>query len=826
MATDAVTPAVLSYIDHGAYPDDDSIISASLDSDRLAHISTALRKEQDVVKDEIRGLSRSTAGDVDTWIAKAKTLQADILRSRETARQIVAQHEHTKTHIAKVSETGRYVQELEHEVTVYGAIAARLQIIKDLKSLLDLAQDSLVSGDVDTGLAQLQEAEEVVSTKELGDAQSGVGLMLRGRIQRLQENLKTNVQERWNRGIHISIEDHKVVINDGLDQVINAARGLGMFDNLVAKLSKDIERAVFRPRLAHVKNGKVAMIAINEKQLSCQEVSDDISTETLLQDLHRSFGFFAEHLERDIALPLSELLVPRILIHLEDDWLDPAVPVDIQELPEFQTLLHAASSLADQLDSLQWHGSKLLRDWVQAAPKTWLTKRREAVLGDVRNLVFSGLRERKTVERVETQTVSKEDHAALGGSDGGDDWDSAWDDPDESAASPTIVRPAQSVDDEDMSAWDEDGEETSQAPAESQSAAPISTAESQPSQDGDDEDAAWGWDGEDEPQVPNSPKAANPTALSDVKTPSKPAEREITLRETFTVTGIPDAILAHLRQTIADAQALAGPAYASSPLAPASGGLYTLPTQGLALYRATAPTAYAKVDTGNMLVYNDATRLAEQLRAWEAEVPTRSRLKLDHDVKALEQFAKSAYSNEMESQRTILRDLLDGAQGFSSCSEQPAKQECEDAVEQTMLRVRDVHRLWQPVLSTSALLQSIGNLVLSVAQKIIREVEDLPDIGSADSEQLKVLIDKTSQIKDLFLQGDRDMTFVYVPNWFKLQYLREIMVSSLADIKYMWNESELSQEFEAEEVVGLIEALFAESIHRRQAIQEIRRAGR
>ncbi|KAI5358699.1 putative RZZ complex, subunit Zw10 protein [Septoria linicola] len=832
MAADALTPAVLSYIEHGAFPQDEDIASANLTADNLEHIRSALRQEQHVVKDEIRGLSKSTAGDVDTWIAKAKELQADILRSRETARQIVAQHEHTKEHSANVKETGKYVTELEREVGVYSSIASKLQAIKRVKVLLDFVQDALVSGDVDTGLAKLQEAEEEASINDLGDAQSGVGFMLRRRIDRLQDNLKTNVQERWAHGVFVSIEDRKVVVNDGLSKVINAARGLAIFDDLIARLAKDIERAVVQPRLTASRNGLVAAVTIEGKQLSCQSTSDDTSTESLFKDLHQMFDFFNSHLENDIALPLSTILVPRINARLEDDWLSPAVPIDIEDMSAFQDLLTATTEFADQIDALQWQGSKALRDWVQQAPKTWLTKRREAVLGNVRNLVFSGLRDRKTVERTETQTVSKEDHAALRGGDAAeDDWD-AWEEP-ESSASPLAAQAVQqAVDDEDMSAWDDDAEEPS-APAVSKVSAgdeedisawddPDPPAQDQPAQQDDDDGDAWGWDGEEEqPAVAKQPSSAKP--VTSGATSAAPTDREVTLRETFTVTSVPDGILELLQQLITDAQTLAKSEYSASPISAAAAGLYSLPTLGLAIYRATAPTAYAKVDTGNFLIYNDALRLADQLRLWQASQPPASRLRLDNDVKALEQFAKRAYSAEMESQRTILQDMLEGAQDFKACSTQPAKQECEDAIQQTVFRLRDVHKMWAPILSSSALLQSVGNLLSTVAAKIILDVEELAGIGEADSKQLKLLIDQASEVKDLFMQNDRDMTFVYCPNWMKFQYLAEIMESSLADIRYMWNESELSMEFTAEEVVGLMEALFEVGPHLRQAIQDIRR---
>lgn len=70
------------------------------------------------------------------------------------------------------------------------------------------------------------------------------------------------------------------------------------------------------------------------------------------------------------------------------------------------------------------------------------------------------------------------------------------------------------------------------------------------------------------------------------------------------------------------------------------------------------------------------------------------------------------------------------------------------------------------------------------------------------------------------------ITAVYVRNWLKFQYLINILESSLADIKFLWTEGELRLEFSADEVVDLIEALFAESDYRRKAIADIRRQSR
>jgi centromere/kinetochore protein ZW10 len=306
----------------------------------------------------------------------------------------------------------------------------------------------------------------------------------------------------------------------------------------------------------------------------------------------------------------------------------------------------------------------------------------------------------------------------------------------------------------------------------------------------------------------------------------------MTFRETYTVTAIPDGILKTIQQVIADAEALAGPEYASSPVTPAAAGLYSLPTLALAIYRATAATAYNKLESGNMLIYNDASRLSDQLRAWQATQPPASRLRLDNDAKSLDNTAKRAYGAEMESQRTILRDLLDGAQGFTNCTAEPFKSECIDAIDQTIHRLHEVHRQLRSVLAQSALRQSLGSLLSTTTAKIITDIEDLSDIGDADSRQLKALLDRITELKSLFAQEDpntgetSDMTFIYCPNWLKFQYLAEILESSLADIKYLWKEGELSLEFDAEEVVDLIEALFADSDLRRKAVADIRRSRR
>ena len=854
-AADTVTPAILQYIAQGVYPDSETTVSADLGPDALANLLEELRKAQDEVKNEVRSLSKDTAPDIDTWISQAKALQQDILRSRDTARAIVAEHEAGRDLRAKVQDKAEQVRLLEKEVSFEETLAGTLEHIRYANSVLDRAQDAAVKGRITEALDYSETAQESIDGLEGVKDTKACGLLL-ARGRQLRENAVEMARGCWDGLIEVRLEEKRVAVKArgkipsvsgaegpevGLEDLMKAAQRLGIFEGLVQKLGKDFERAILRPRLNVHRNEQVAKVEVQDGALSCSGTSDDTSYASLFRDLEQVLDFLATRLPSSVSIPLSESLIPTLSTRLEDQWLEPAVPLDVLEMPAFQDALDSVQHLVDQIEQYRMHGSKHLRDWVQNAPRTWLTKRRETVLGDVRNLVFAGLRETKVVERVETQMVSKDDEQALvGGGDGGtgeggeDEWDTAWDEPEdekkltETQQPPSAPAATLPQEEDEGSAWDtEDMDESKPTSHDG----------------GDDEGDAWGW-GDEEQKPSESPVAIKqqqqqppPRINGDHPPVQQPAERdrEMTLRETFTVTSIPDGILEILQQTISDAQTLAGPDYSSSPIAPAATALYTLPTLALAIYRATAPTAYTKSPTGNMLIYNDASHLSSRLREWQSNQPPASRLRLDADVKALETFAKRAYSSEMESQRTILRDLLDGAGGFGNVTKVPFRGECESAVEQTVDRLREVGRQWRGVLSDGALLQSLGSLLATVTGKMITEIEDLGDIGEEDSHQLRKLMDTVSTTKDLFTQSSstdegqqqpQDMTFIYCPNWLKFQYLAEILESSLADIKYLWNEGELSLEFEAEEVVELIEGLFADSDIRRRSIQEIRRGGR
>lgn len=820
----SLTPAILRYVDTGAYPESEEVITTDLQPAALANILSELRKEQHDVKQEIKTLSSKTAPDIDTWISRAKELQVDIQRSRETARQIVAEAEAGKELKAKVQDSGNKVALLEKEVSFNEALTGTLEHIRYASGVLRQAQDEAVKGRVQTALEKLEQAESSIGGLQGVEGSKSVGI-LNKRAESLRDNLKESTLAGWNSLVSASYEEKSITVHSHKDDALEvtlsslvaAAPALEVFERLVQKVSRDVDRVLLKPLMCRDTSGRPGKISVADDSITCGRLEHSDHSATIFSDLKTIITFLTNKLPEDICIPLSRSLMPSLTSRLDAYWLEPSIPLEMSQMSFFQTTLNEVQDFVQFLDDCKWENTVELHEWVGNAPRSWLTKRRENLLGDVRNLVFSGLKDTKTVERVETQMVSDSHVENVEQND--DDWDTAWDEPEEetadATAQPDSTKKPVEDDDDDASAWDTDD---------------LGDGKKADEDGGED---AWGWGDEEGSQKTSSPVLAKKeiSKPNGGDTASKPTQQEMTLRETYTVTAIPDGILKIIQQVISDAEALAGPEFASSPVTPAAAGLYSLPTLALAIYRATAATAYNKLESGNMLIYNDASRLSDQLRAWQATQPPASRLRLDNDAKALDNTAKRAYSAEMESQRTILRDLLDGAQGFTNCTAEPFKRECEDAIDQTIHRFNEVHRQLQPVLAQSALRQSLGSLLSTTTAKIITDIEDLSDIGDTDSRQLKSLLDRITELKSLFAQQDpntgevSDMTFIYCPNWLKFQYLAEILESSLADIKYLWKEGELSLEFDAEEVVDLVEALFADSDLRRKAVVDIRRKG-
>lgn len=627
-----------------------------------------------------------------------------------------------------------------------------------------------------------------------------------------------------------------------LESVVIALRNLHSYDDVLQPFCLRLESTICLPRLSIRPDRTVNSLAIDGDEIFVKGQSSDFSAGALFDDLTLMLDFLHTQLPSSVCEPLGNILIPRLISRLISTWLASAVPEDLDGMEDFKDTLSLVKQFGERLDRYNWPGKSELTKWTEGIPVVWLRKRREISLDHIRKLLSRRLSGIERVERVETQLISQND-GVFTSNGGGDDWDARWSDEE---TSPTVSKDLSAAnktvgdeDEDDVNAWglnDDEGTAAIQGNPDSLTVA-------------DEDGGAWGWGDEEEGEkATKSPRAAMSSpkkrSANGMRRPAQQAEREVTLREAYNITSLPKDILEIIGQVISEADRLETTHHPSLTMGSIASDLFSLPGLILAMYRASSSTGYSRHSSGSMFLYNDSLWLAERLRqlypdhstASGKQIPNRTayNLKLLEHASAIESFGKRAYAKERESQRTILIDLLDGAQGFVNCTEHPFAGQCDLAIASTVDRLRYLHKEWKDVLSHSALLQSLGFLLSAVINKIIGDIEDMADISERESQQLTIYCNRIATLEDLFrpiqetpLQAKSGeevipVTPLYTPHWLKFQYLANILESSLIDIKYLWLEGELSLEFDTEELVDLVEALFADSPHRRTALAEIR----
>ena len=744
---------------------------------------------------EIRGLSSNSSSDVDEWIKHAKRLQEQIAESKTIARGIVEDYEKHQNLAAQEEDKKAKLKLLRHEtlfnrtlITSLQDIAALNQSLNEVESGLDperlLEYASQLAG-LEARTKRLPECnarrlshERLVAIREY---------ITRGLVSKLKSMVRIGKDERSGYcEVESSLERFLVDVLQTLDK-------LGALDGTVRSLSKEFHRTICRDLLSRpsklvlTRGSHPPMLRISPKEC-------DKDVLVMVDDIMSLFTFLREDLPVKFGPTMGSILAEDIIDTLISDWLTPSIPMNLSGLQQSRGLQDAVGRLAEYTKSCGWSGHEELSNWVAHLPQIWLSKRRSCSLDNIRQVLRKSPGIGREVEKVERHELSREEKAFA--QNGDDDWNADWSD---------------------------DETEGSTVPGEKSSNHVL----------GKDSNDAWDWN-EDEADEATAETPKKPVQARDRPAKDASQKREVTLTETYNITDIPDHILDIVSREVQDAESLKISTHSILESASAAEALSSLPSLILAMFRAISPAHYASsIPNGNMHLYNDTVYIAEKLREL-AKSP--SQQGLDQDCQLLEKFSRSAYAREMETQRTILGDLLDGAQGFVNCTRSPYAAECETAISSTVDRLRSVHEGWKPILSQSALMQSTGSLLSTVIEKIVKDVEDMEDISEAESQRLTSFCVQISALEGLFLPGGptnsseggesepAPLTAVYVANWFRFQYLSNILESSLVDIKYLWTEGELSLEFTAEEVIDLIEALFAESIHRRNAIAEIRRS--
>ncbi|EZF60725.1 hypothetical protein H104_06196 [Trichophyton rubrum CBS 289.86] len=831
VSDDKVHRALLKFITDGSFPESESITEAEYPVTALPAGLEQISEARQRVEKEISALSQDKASDVDEWISQAKQLHEDIERSKLAAREIVKNHEKAQALQDQVEDTAAKVSLLKRETAFTQSLRETLENARIIDNNIDAAQACGNDNNLEIAIHKLDLVNQDLDQLALPQ-DSTIITILADKASTIRSFLCASLQNSWNNLVHIDkvgILTIKVDDISVLDRHLNWLSNLRILQTTLVSFREELLSHILQPVLSPSRTGPYNLFSSGENyiQLKSQVAKPTISD--VLGSILSLFTFIQNNLPARVLEVVSTTLATASCQLLISEWMSPAIPVAVEDMNAFERTLDELPQFSKSLAELGWHVPPELGSWRNQIPRLWLSRRRAHALDRVRSIVYRHSGEYKKAERIEKQQVSQSDSIFQGNSDETeveDDWNANWEDENEEVDEKSAGTRVTDHGDEDVSAWglDDDDEDMSQEGMSMKKG-----------ENGDDDiDEAWGW-GEDEandnpPEEKPSNSASKAPKTKEDKGPAQ-APKEVVLREFYTVTKVPDAIIEVIGDQVSDSEHLKQPKYSSSQLSPSAAALLGIPTLVVAMFKAMAPIFYSQKSTSShMYLYNDSIYLAERLRAFSEE---HGFSRLAGDIDSIEKFGRLSYGREMHSQRTILTDLLDGCQGFSSCNVQPYLGECERAIKATVDRVRGVHSEWKSILSPSVLLQSIGSLLSTGINKIILDIEDLGDISDPESQRLAEFCSSVSKLEDLFLPevseesrgiGDKPiaMTAIYVPNWLKFQYLINILESSLADIKYLWKEGELKLEFSSDELIDLIKALFADSEHRRKAISEIR----
>ncbi len=345
------------------------------------------------------------------------------------------------------------------------------------------------------------------------------------------------------------------------ETVVSALGALELLKGKVIEFKKHLDSVILTPRLRSHGSETECTIEVEGRTIKLIEERSDNSVRNLLSDVNTAMEWLASALPAPIAKQVIEGTLNSLISRLVSDHLPRSVPQDLSGIPEFQKTLLSVENFAESLGQRNWPGHTGLVEWIKDAPKVWLARRSNSSMDSIRQLLVRGIGKPRAVERVETQTVGRGDGVFLGNS-GNDEWDAPWSDEEDGTGDPLptgeTVQEKQSPiagteEEDDIDAWglseDDNKEDTS------------TTTKQIVEQCNDDEDVgeSWGW-GNDDDDTASPAKEAHSTkpdhennTINKIKAPD---EREITLRETYHITALPEQIFEIIIQAIDDADRL------------------------------------------------------------------------------------------------------------------------------------------------------------------------------------------------------------------------------------------------------------------------------
>ncbi|KAJ6619858.1 hypothetical protein B0H10DRAFT_1792597 [Mycena sp. CBHHK59/15] len=248
----------------------------------------------------------------------------------------------------------------------------------------------------------------------------------------------------------------------------------------------------------------------------------------------------------------------------------------------------------------------------------------------------------------------------------------------------------------------------------------------------------------------------------------------------------------------------------------------------------TAPDASMQFSNDCLYLSGEIARV-ESLAQGSDLAPVKDRLaECRHRLKVL---GDSWFEDTVELHRQSANDVIaQGAEGFTFTGDQDRYDECESAISRVVQEIKRLAQRWKGILNKSKYYTAIGMVTEAALSRVLEDVLALPDIPEVESHRLSELCRILHALEGLFVEDanqacpryNASMTLcpqdsfvvAYVPSWLKFSYLSELLEASMVDISYLFDSGALV-DFEVDELVGLVRALFADTALRTNTINKL-----
>ena len=213
------------------------------------------------------------------------------------------------------------------------------------------------------------------------------------------------------------------------------------------------------------------------------------------------------------------------------------------------------------------------------------------------------------------------------------------------------------------------------------------------------------------------------------------------------------------------------------------------------------------------LGYQFYSRLPEQ-------VNTVSTTFVDQAV-AVRQLGQECFTSELKKQSAIILDSLKAVPDLKDVSSPGKGEEVDKCVRHVVLHLTQLSRVYAEVLPAGVHRKSVGILLNLLVTRVVSSTLALEDISSTDCTELSRIVEGVIKSGPSVLLGEVETLNTKIcPGWSRLEQLATVLNCGLQDIVNAWDSGsgQLAKDFSAQEIRGLIKALFQNTDRRAAAM--------